>query len=306
MGHSHNHGHDHGHTHTHNANKKALLLAFLLTTGFMLAEAVGGYVTNSLALLSDAGHMLSDAVSLGLSLLAFKIGEKRPTSEKTYGYKRIEILAALFNGIALIIISIYILIEAIRRFRESVEVAGVGMLSIAIVGLLINIGAAFILMRGDTSENLNLRSAFLHVLGDLLGSVGAIVAALLILFFGWEVADPIASILVSILVIVSGWRVTKDTLHILMEGKPHNVNLEAIRNSLATIPSVRNVHDLHVWAVTSDFPTLTCHITVEQGTNTQRVLGEATKRIREQFHIKHVTIQIEDTEHCHNEDHCHT
>lgn len=217
MGHSHNHGHDHGHTHTHNANKKALLLAFLLTTGFMLAEAVGGYVTNSLALLSDAGHMLSDAVSLGLSLLAFKIGEKRPTSEKTYGYKRIEILAALFNGIALIIISIYILIEAIRRFRESVEVAGVGMLSIAIVGLLINIGAAFILMRGDTSENLNLRSAFLHVLGDLLGSVGAIVAALLILFFGWEVADPIASILVSILVIVSGWRVTKDTLHILME-----------------------------------------------------------------------------------------
>lgn len=301
------HSHDHNHGHTHHANKKALLLAFLLTTGFMLAEAVGGYLTNSLALLSDAGHMLSDAVSLGLSLLAFKIGEKRPTSEKTYGYKRIEILAALFNGITLVIISIYILVEAIRRFQEPVEVAGTGMLTIAIVGLFINIGSAFILMRGDTSENLNLRSAFLHVLGDLLGSVGAIVAALLILFFGWEIADPIASILVSILVIVSGWRVTRDTLHILMEGKPRNVNIEEIRSSLTTIPSVRNVHDLHVWAVTSDFPTLTCHITVEQGINTQRVLGEATKRIREQFHIEHVTIQIEeDTEYCHNEEHCHT
>lgn len=303
MGHSHEHDHDHA----HHANKKALFLVFILTTGFMLAEAIGGYLTNSLALLSDAGHMLSDAVSLGLSLLAFKIGEKRPTPEKTYGYKRIEILAALFNGIALVAISIYISVEAIRRFQEPVEVAGTGMLIIAGIGLLVNIGSAWILMRGDIGENLNLSSAFLHVLGDLLGSAGAIIAALLILFFGWELADPIASILVSILVIVSGWRVTRDTLHILMEGKPRNVDIEEIRSSLSGIQSVQNVHDLHVWTVTSDFPTLTCHITVERGTNTQRVLGEATKRIREQFHIEHVTIQVEEgMGHCHNEEHCHT
>ncbi len=169
MGHSHDHG--------HSKNKKALLLAFLLTTSFMVAEVIGGFVTNSLALLSDAGHMLSDAVSLALSLLAFKLGEKATTTAKTYGYKRVEMLAALCNGVVLIVISIYIFIEAIRRFKEPVEIASNGMLIIAVLGLLINILSAWILMRGgDVKGNLNLRSAFLHVLGDLLGSVGAIIA----------------------------------------------------------------------------------------------------------------------------------
>lgn len=286
MGHSHHHG--------HSQNKKALMIAFILTTGFMIAEVIGGFVTNSLALLSDAGHMLSDAVSLALSLLAFKIGEKKPTLEKTYGYKRIEMLAALCNGVVLIVISIYIFIEAIRRFQKPVEIASNGMLLIAVLGLFINITSAWILTRGgDVKENLNVRSAFLHVLGDLLGSVGAIIAALLIKFFGWTAADPIASILVSILVIISGWRVTRDTVHILMEGTPGHINIEEVKDTLLNIANVKEVHDLHIWSVTSDFQVLTCHLVVEKEDDTQVVLVQASNVLKEKFHVEHVTIQVE-------------
>ncbi|HGA0511846.1 cation transporter [Bacillus pacificus] len=297
MGHSHDHG--------HSKNKKALLFAFLLTTSFMIAEVIGGFVTNSLALLSDAGHMLSDAVSLALSLLAFKLGEKTATNAKTYGYKRVEMLAALCNGVVLIVISIYIFIEAIRRFKEPVEIASNGMLIIAVLGLLINILSAWILMRGgDVKGNLNLRSAFLHVLGDLLGSVGAIIAALLIKFFGWTAADAIASILVSILVIISGWRVTRDTVHILMEGAPQNINVEEVKSTLLNITIVKEVHDLHIWSVTSDFQVLTCHLIIK-GNETQSVLKEATDVLKEKFHVEHVTIQVEiDGEFNHSETTC--
>ncbi|NUJ06818.1 cation diffusion facilitator family transporter [Bacillus paranthracis] len=297
MGHSHDHG--------HSKNKKALLFAFLLTTSFMIAEVIGGFVTNSLALLSDAGHMLSDAVSLALSLLAFKLGEKTATAAKTYGYKRVEMLAALCNGVVLIVISIYIFIEAIRRFKEPVEIASNGMLIIAVLGLLINILSAWILMRGgDVKGNLNLRSAFLHVLGDLLGSVGAIIAALLIKFFGWTAADAIASILVSILVIISGWRVTRDTVHILMEGAPQHINVEEVKSTLLNISVVKEVHDLHIWSVTSDFQVLTCHLIIK-GNETQSVLKEATDVLKEKFHVEHVTIQVEiDGEFNHSETTC--
>ncbi|WP_270340628.1 cation diffusion facilitator family transporter [Bacillus mobilis] len=297
MGHSHDHGHSN--------NKKALLIAFVLTTSFMIAEVIGGFVTNSLALLSDAGHMLSDAVSLALSLLAFKLGEKTATAAKTYGYKRVEMLAALCNGVVLIVISVYIFIEAIRRFKEPVEIASNGMLIIAVLGLLINILSAWILMRGgDVKGNLNLRSAFLHVLGDLLGSVGAIIAALCIKFFGWTAADAIASILVSILVIISGWRVTRDTVHILMEGAPQHINVEVVKSTLLNITVVKEVHDLHIWSVTSDFQVLTCHLIIKDN-ETQSVLKEATDVLKEKFHVEHVTIQVEiDGEFNHGETTC--
>lgn len=295
----------HSHDHVHSKNKKALLIAFLLTTSFMIAEVIGGFVTNSLALLSDAGHMLSDAVSLALSLLAFKLGEKTATAAKTYGYKRVEMLAALCNGVVLIVISVYIFIEAIRRFKEPVEIASNGMLIIAVLGLLINIVSAWILMRGgDVKGNLNLRSAFLHVLGDLLGSVGAIIAALLIKFFGWTAADAVASILVSILVIISGWRVTRDTVHILMEGAPQHIDAEEVKNTLLNITIVKEVHDLHIWSVTSDFQVLTCHLIIE-GNETQSVLKEATDVLKGKFHVEHVTIQVEiEGEFNHNETTC--
>ncbi|MDO6654381.1 cation diffusion facilitator family transporter [Anaerobacillus sp. 1_MG-2023] len=287
----HNHSHDHGHTHS--ANKKALLISFILISTFMILEVVGGIITNSLALLSDAGHMLSDAVALGMSLLAFKLGEKKSDTKKTYGYKRFEILAAFLNGIALIAISFYILWESINRFINPPDVASTGMLVIAAIGLVVNILVAWILMKGDTSENLNLRSAFLHVLGDLLGSIGAIIAALLIMFIGWNYADPIASAIVAILVLISGIRVTKDSFHVLMEGTPSNIDLQKVKEALVEIDGVNSIHDLHIWNITSDFPSFTCHIVVNQGVNRDQMLKIAGQKLHDQFELTHTTIQIE-------------
>ncbi|ESV30686.1 cation transporter, partial [Staphylococcus epidermidis APO27] len=242
----------HEHNHTHGANKKTLMISFIIITGYMIIEAIGGILTNSLALLADAGHMLSDSISLGVGLLAFILGEKAADYSKTYGYKRFEILAAVFNGVTLVLIAIYIFYEAYQRFTDPPEVASTGMLIIATIGLLVNILVAWILMRGgDTKENLNIRAAFLHVIGDLLGSVGAIIAALMILFFNWGWADPLASVIVAVLVLISGWRVTKDAVHVLMEGTPKNVEIDAVIKTIENIPGVNNMHDLHVWSITS-------------------------------------------------------
>ncbi|MBD1382831.1 cation diffusion facilitator family transporter [Metabacillus arenae] len=293
MGHSHNHSHDHGHHHHGSKNKKALKLSFIIIATFMIVEVIGGILTNSLALISDAGHMLSDAAALGLSFLALTFGEKEASLSKTFGYKRFEILAAFINGITLIAISIYIFWEAYKRILSPPEVISGGMLIVSFIGLVVNIAAAFILMRGDKDDNLNVRSAFLHVLGDLLGSIGAIVAALLIMFFGWSLADPIASVLVAILIIVSGFRVTRDSFHILMEGAPHNIKVEEVKNALLTVSGVNNVHDLHIWSITSDFPALSCHVVVEPGTGYQDIVTEVTRVLQDNFHLEHTTIQID-------------
>ncbi|WP_059172868.1 cation diffusion facilitator family transporter [Bacillus sp. FJAT-27445] len=294
MGHHHSHSHDHGHGHHHHTgNKKALLWSFVLIASFMFVEVAGGIITNSLALLSDAGHMLSDAAALGLSFFAIKLGEKASTPDKTYGYKRFEIIAAALNGLTLIAISIYIFVEAFHRFRNPPEVQSLGMLTISVIGLLVNIGAAFILMRGDKDDNLNVRSAFLHVLGDMLGSAGAIVAALLIYFFDWGVADPIASVAVAILIIISGWRVIKDSIHILMEGAPSQIDAAKLRAALLNIPYVKDVHDLHIWSVTSGMPMLSCHIAISCDGLHDTILREAQSLLHDQFGIDHSTIQVE-------------
>lgn len=291
MGHHHGHGQSHGHSHT--SNKKVLLIAFLLTLTFMVAEVIGGILTNSLALLSDAGHMLSDAASLALSLFAFKLGEKKATPEKTYGYKRIEIIAALFNGVTLIVISLYIFLEAFQRFQEPPAVLSTGMMWIAVFGLLINIAVAWVLMRGNTKGNLNMRSAFLHVLGDMLGSAGAIAAALFIMFFGWYIADPIASVIVAVLILISAWRVTKESIHILMEGAPGNINCSAVEKSLLSIPEVISIHDLHVWTITSGFPSLSCHIVVTENADHENIINQTSLLLEGKFSITHTTLQIE-------------
>lgn len=291
--HHHHHGNGHSHDHTHNANKKALFISFLLITAYMIAEVIGGFLTNSLALLSDAAHMLSDSVSLAVGLAAFKFGEKLADEARTFGYKRFEILAALFNGVLLIVISVLILWEAYHRFLNPPSVGSTGMLIVAIIGMLVNVAVAWILLKGDTSENLNLRAAFLHVMGDLLGSVGAVVAALLIMFFGWNLADPIASVIVSILILISGWRVTKDAVHVLMEGKPQGKDLGEIKEKLLALASVKNVHDLHIWSITSDFPSLSCHLVVAGDTDRDMVLRDATNLLHDEFSIKHTTVQIE-------------
>ncbi|KMM56790.1 zinc transporter ZitB [Bacillus glycinifermentans] len=298
MSHSHDHG-SHSHHHAHNANRKALFISFGLIFTFMVVEFIGGMLTNSLALLSDAGHMLSDAAALGLSLFALTFGKKAANARKTYGYKRFEILAAFINGIALLAISFYIFWEAYHRFFSPPEVASAGMLGIAAIGLLINIAAAWMLMKGDTSGNLNLRSAFLHVLGDLLGSVGAIIAGLLMLFFNWNIADPIASVIAALLVLGSGWRVTKDSVHVLMEGKPEHIDIERLKNGLLSIPSVKDIHDLHIWSITSDFPSLSCHVVVSEDGDRDRILHQVSDYLKKEFKLEHVTLQIEGENHSH-------
>ncbi|MTH51877.1 cation diffusion facilitator family transporter [Bacillus mangrovi] len=291
MGHAHGHSH-HGHSHA-SANKKALKLSFFLIASFMVVEIIGGIMTNSLALLSDAGHMLSDAAALGLSFFALKFGEKGASASKTYGYKRFEILAAFINGLTLLLISLYIFWEAYQRILEPPSVISTGMLAVSIIGLVVNLAAAYILMRGDKDGNLNVRSAFLHVIGDLLGSVGAITAALLILFFGWNLADPIASVLVALLILISGWRVTKESFHILMEGVPPNIDVEKVKETLLGMEEVKGVHDLHIWSITSDFPALSCHLEVETIEDYPQLLERAKKLLHESFELHHVTIQID-------------
>jgi cobalt-zinc-cadmium efflux system protein len=291
MGHHHGHSHDHGHSHT--GNKKALLSAFLLIAAFMVVEVIGGILTNSLALLSDAGHMLSDAAALGLSFYAIKLGEKQVSQEKTYGYKRFEIIAAALNGITLVVIALYIFFEASRRLFDPPEVQSSGMLLISTIGLVVNIIAAWMLMKGDKDENLNVRSAFLHVLGDMLGSVGAIVAALLIMFFDWGIADPIASIIVAALILVSGYRVTKDSFHILMEGAPSQIDMKQVKEALGRIPMVKEVHDLHIWTITSGYPVLSCHMTMFDDGVHDEILSQSQKILHDEFDIEHSTIQVE-------------
>ncbi|KOP79646.1 cation diffusion facilitator family transporter [Cytobacillus solani] len=297
MGHHHGHSHGHNHSHGHTGNKKALFLSFLLIASFMIVEVVGGLLTNSLALLSDAGHMLSDAAALGLSLFAIKLGERKASASKTYGYKRFEIIAAALNGLTLIVISVYIFYEAYQRFWNPPEVLSGGMLIISSIGLLVNIIAAWILMRGDKDENLNVRSAFLHVIGDMLGSVGAIIAALLMIFFGWGIADPIASVIVAILILISGWRVMKESFHILMEGTPANLEMDKVKSSLLKIPEVAEVHDMHIWSITSGMPMLSCHMVIEGEGVHDTILHHAQSILHDDFEIEHSTIQIEKIEH---------
>ncbi len=294
-------GHDHDHSHS--ANKKSLIISFILITAFMVVEVIGGLLTNSLALLADAGHMLSDAISLGVAFLAFTLGERSANYSKTYGYKRFEILAAVFNGVTLILIAGFIFYEAYQRFTDPPEVASTGMLVIATIGLIVNLIVAWILMKGDTEENLNLRAAFLHVLGDLLGSVGAIVAALLILFFGWGWADPLASVLVALLILISGYRVTKDSFHVLMEGTPKNVDLEEIIQTIEDVQGVHSIHDLHVWSITSGQNALSCHAVVDPELSIrecQRILRRVESDLEEKG-VGHVTIQLESDDHGHGD-----
>lgn len=299
MGHGHHHAH---HDHTHGANAKTLTISFFIIATFMIVEAIGGFLTNSLALLSDAGHMLSDAVSLGVAVLAFKLGEKVADYNRTYGYKRFEILAAVFNGVTLIVIAVVIVIEAIERFINPPEIATMGMLVIAGIGLVVNIVVAWIMMRGgDTHDNLNIRAAFLHVIGDMLGSVTAIVAALFMMLFGWGWLDPLASMVVALIILSGGFRVTREAIHVLMEGTPKNVNIEEVITLFKNTPGIVDIHDLHVWTITSGQNALSCHAVVEENITLQQSQNLLRKIEHDLLHlgIGHVTIQIENDDHSH-------
>lgn len=297
------HDHDHGHSHSHSANKKTLTISLIIITAYMAVEVIGGLITNSLALLADAGHMLSDAISLFIALMAFKFSSKVADYGKTYGYKRFEILAAVINGATLILISGYIIYEAIERFQNPPEIQSSGMLIVAFIGLLVNVLVAWIMMRGaDVKENLNMRGAYLHVISDMLGSVGAIIAALLIMFFGWGWADPLASVIVSILVLRSGYLVTKSSVHVLMEGTPENVEVDEVTEKILSTNGINGIHDLHIWTITSGLNALTCHAVVDD----RMTIAESEALLRkiehdlEHMNIQHVTIQLETAAHKHD------
>ena len=290
------HDHDHGHHHSHarEGNKKGLAIAFVITAGIMLLEFFGGLLTNSLALLADSGHMLSDAGSLALSLVAIWFAARAASPKKTYGYYRFEILAALFNGGTLFVIAGMIVYHAYGRFFEPQTVASGSMIIIAFIGLAANLLSAwFLISKGDVKDNVNLRSAYLHVLGDALGSVGAIIAGIVMYFFDWYVADPIISVVVALLILKGAWGIIKQTIHILMEGTPITINQQEVKQTLEAIEGVINVHDLHVWTITSGLDSFTCHLLIEDNQDEQRILQQAIRQIEKQFKIMHTTIQIE-------------
>ncbi|STO11917.1 Cadmium, cobalt and zinc/H(+)-K(+) antiporter [[Flavobacterium] thermophilum] len=295
--HEHGHcGHHHGHHHGlgREGSQKGLAAALVITVGIMVLEFVGGLVTNSLALLSDSGHMLSDAASLLLSLLAVWFAARPASPKRTYGFYRFEILAALVNGVALVGIAAWIIWEAVARFVNPPAVASGPMMAIAVIGLLANLASAWVLMRkGDVKENVNVRSAYLHVLGDALGSVGAIAAGLVIWLFDWYAADPLISIAVAVLILKGAFAVVKQTVHILMEGTPAAIDHAEVKAALSGIDGVIDVHDLHIWTITSGLDSLSCHLLIEEGCDGQAVLQRAIDLIETRFHIRHATIQIE-------------
>lgn len=288
----------HGHTHEISAsgrNKRPLMIVLWLTTAYMLAEVVGGLVTNSLALLADAGHMLTDVGGLGLALLAIKFAERPATPERTYGYYRVEILAALTNAVVLIGISLFILFEAYERFRNPPEVQSGAMLAIAAIGLGINIAGVFIL-RAGSKESLNLKGAYFEVLSDMLTSVGVIVAGVIMLTTGWYYADPLISAGIGLFIFPRTWALLRDAVGVLLEGTPSDVNITALRESLAATDGVAAIHDLHVWSLTSGVNALSVHAVLAEGAEHDDVLTRVHERCTTEFKIAHVTAQTERVE----------
>jgi cobalt-zinc-cadmium efflux system protein len=269
-----------------------LKLALAISGIYFFAELIGGFLTNSLALLSDAGHMLSDIAALALSLFAFRMAKRPATVSSTYGYHRAEILAALFNGLTLCLIVGVIFAAAYNRFFDPPAVESYGMMIVASLGLLVNVVAGAVLY-GSHHHNLNLRGAFLHVVSDALGSVGAIAAGLIMLFTSWYVADPVISILIGLLILHSSWNLVKESLSVLMQAVPKGIRLEDVQQALEGVEGVSKVHDLHVWAVTSDIFTLSAHAVVENGGDFHQVLNGIEDTLKERFNIEHTTIQLE-------------
>jgi cobalt-zinc-cadmium efflux system protein len=274
-------------------NLGALWMALAITFVFMLGEAVGGYWTNSLVLLADAGHMLTDVAALGLGLFAAWISSRPATPRKTYGYYRVEILAAMINGCGLLAISMLILYESWVRLQQPREVSAGPMLAIAFAGLIANLACARILYRTH-SHSLNVRGAMLHVMGDALGSVAAMIAGICMLLWNWYVADPITSVVVSMLIFYGACRLVKDSVDILLEGTPAGIDVPALENGLARVDGVASIHDLHVWSITSGMISMSCHAVVNGRRDRQEMLAGMNAVLRDRFRIYHSTIQLEE------------
>jgi cobalt-zinc-cadmium efflux system protein len=269
-----------------------LKIALGLTFAYMIAEVAGGILTNSLALLADAGHMLTDVAAMLLTLFAFWFAGRPATPRKTYGYYRMEILAAFVNGIALALLSLWVIYEAIERWSQPPAVQGGLMLAVATGGLLVNIAAAW-LLHGGHKHDLNMRGAFLHVVGDLLGSIAAIAAGALIIGFGWMWADAVGSIIISAIIIVGAWRLILDSVNVLLEGTPSHINLSAVEEAIIDTGGVTGIHDLHVWTISSGIHALSVHISHDESVSHSDLLAVVRDKLHDNFGIDHLTIQME-------------
>mgnify|MGYP001173736641 CR=1 FL=1 len=307
MGAGHHHGHDQHHGHAHGAghshvpktikHERPLWIAFGLTLFFLLVEVIGGLLTNSLALLSDAAHMMTDVLALGISLFAVRMARRPADAKRTYGYARMEAIGALINGGLLFLVAGYILWEAIGRFSQPPHVESGGMLLVAVLGLVVNLISMKLLQAG-AGESLNMKGAYLEVWSDMLGSLGVIAGALLIRFTGWTVVDPIIAVLIGLWVLPRTLTLLREAGHVLMQGVPSGLDLDEIRDAMGAQPGVATVHDLHVWALGSKESILTAHVLLaDEAADADAVRITMAKMLRERFDIDHATLQVE-TRHC--------
>jgi len=282
----------HDHDHARVDSRRALATALALTAGFTVVEVVGGIAAGSLALLADAVHMLSDNVAIALSLVAVWLAAKPSTPERTYGYKRAEVLAALANGALLVALAIWIFVESIMRFRDPGDPLGGWMLAIALLGLCVNLASGAVLARARRGS-LNVEAALRHVAADVLGSIGVAVAAVVILTTGWDQADPVVSIVIGVLVLASAWSILRDSTEILLESTPRGLDVDALGRRLAGAPGVVEVHDLHVWTITSGFTALSAHVLVRPGEDCHGRRRELERMVHDEFGIEHTTLQVD-------------
>ena len=274
-------------------DEKRVFRAMLLTGGFMVVEVAGGLLAGSLALLADAGHMLTDTAALGFAWIAFRLARRPPDPQRSYGYHRFQILAAFLNGVILIAIVAWIAYEAVQRLNQPVEILGGLMLAVACVGLVVNL-IAFAILHAGSRDNLNVRGALLHVLGDLLGSLAAVVAATVIITTGWTPIDPLLSMLVALLILRSAWMLVRQSTHVLLEGTPAEVDVSRLKSELVeTVADVQDVHHVHVWTLTSGRLVMTLHAHVREGADGQQTLRAIHSICRERFGVAHITVQIE-------------
>lgn len=286
------HDHSHGIVTAGARHKRALTIALALTATYLVVELSVGLAIGSLALISDAGHMLTDTAGLALALTAIVMAQSTPDDERTYGRYRLEALASLANAVLLFAVAIYVLIEAVGRFQDPTDVPGLGLMIVAFVGLVVNV-ASFLLLRAGAKESLNVRGAFLEVWADMIGSLGVLAAGAVMLATDWPYADPIVGVAIGLFVLPRAWRLGADAVHILMEGAPKDVDVADVRTTLAALPGVQGVHDLHVWTLTSGTDVASAHLQMADGADGGAVLTAATALLRERFNISHATIQTE-------------
>ena len=296
--HEHDHDHEHGHAHGNSGSaaggRRGLLIALSITVVMMIAEVIGGLLSNSLALLSDAGHMLTDNLALLLSFFAMKFATMPATDRRTFGFYRLEILAALINGIILVLISIYIIYEAYLRFLHPQPVQGMLMLVVAIIGLVVNIIGAMVLTK-HSHENLNIRGAYLHIIGDALSSVGVVIGGVVILFTGWYLIDPLLSVLISFVIIYGAWALVKESVSILLESVPAHVEIDTVAVEIGKLPGVREAYHVHVWTITSGVYAMSAHVVIDDRlvSGSRDLLDQIRAVLADKFKILHSTIQLE-------------